>query len=152
MLALNLSGLPHPLPKSLLPLTPPSLTSSPVAPKSSFPAAPLSRAECQTFNSGSDTCTLRVFPGTALTQDRAFVLWGDIQASFPNAARLQCGQRALEFMNDAEGNRLKPWRIEYQAGATIQVIMHRASSLYAPPALPPPPPPRPPLTSPLPRR
>ncbi|KAF9198240.1 hypothetical protein BGZ49_001009 [Haplosporangium sp. Z 27] len=83
----------------------------------------------QEFQSGPDTFEVRVIPGTALTQGRAFVMWDDIQDIFPHAARLQCGRRIVSFMVDINGNRLLPLRIEHHPGSSIQVIMTRESSL-----------------------
>ncbi|KAF9354670.1 hypothetical protein BGX26_007507 [Mortierella sp. AD094] len=87
----------------------------------------------QEFQSGPDTFEVRVIPGTALTQGRAFVMWDDIQDVFPLAARLQCGRRVISFMVDINGNRLLPLRIEHHPGSAIQVIMSRGSSLKRPP-------------------
>ncbi|KAF9169993.1 hypothetical protein BGX21_010270 [Mortierella sp. AD011] len=87
----------------------------------------------QEFQSGPDTFEVRVIPGTALTQGRAFIMWDDIQDIFPLAARLQCGRRVVSFMVDINGNRLLPLRIEHHPGSAIQVIMSRGSSLKGPP-------------------
>ncbi|KAF9103164.1 hypothetical protein BGX27_010697 [Mortierella sp. AM989] len=91
----------------------------------------------QEFQSGPDTFEVRVIPGTALTQGRAFVMWDDIQDVFPLAGRLQCGRRIVSFMVDINGNRLLPLRIEHHPGSSIQVIMSRGSSLDTPPPIPP---------------
>ncbi|KAG0303742.1 hypothetical protein BGZ98_006327 [Dissophora globulifera] len=118
MLATPLSGLPNPLRK-----------------------ASVAEYEYQEFSAGSDSVEVRVIPGNDATKGDPFILWDDIQDAFPNAFRLQCGQRAVSFMVDTNGNRLIPLRVGYLPGAIIQVIMCRASSLPAP-SSPPPPPPR----------
>ncbi|KAK3821081.1 MAG: hypothetical protein J3Q66DRAFT_332582 [Benniella sp.] len=83
----------------------------------------------QEFQCGSETVELRASPGNAQTQERAFVLWDEIKGTFPAATRLQCGERIINFMTDAEGNRIRPLRIEYQQDSVIQVIESRLPSV-----------------------
>ncbi|KAG0066176.1 hypothetical protein BGZ89_007534 [Linnemannia elongata] len=94
----------------------------------------------QEFTSGTETIEIQVFPGTERTQGRAFIMYDDIQDTFPGVTRLLNGKRIVGMMADSEGNRLQPLRIQYQPGCVIQVIIQSVST----------PPPPPPLLSPQP--
>ncbi|KAF8948416.1 hypothetical protein BGZ47_004998 [Haplosporangium gracile] len=59
----------------------------------------------QEFTSGTETIEIQVFPGTERTQGRAFIMYEDIQDTFPDITRLLNGKRVVGMMADSEGNR-----------------------------------------------
>ncbi|KAG0286135.1 hypothetical protein BGZ96_009738 [Linnemannia gamsii] len=103
--------------------------------------------EWQEFTSGTDTIEIQVYPGTERTQGRAFIMYNDIQDTFPGLTRLLNGKRIVGIMADSEGNRLQPLRIQYQPGCILQVVIQNLStsspmpslqsSPTSPPSLPP---------------
>lgn len=59
----------------------------------------------QEFTSGTETIEIQVFSGTERTQGRAFIMYDDIQDTFPGVTRLLNGKRIVGMMADSEGNR-----------------------------------------------
>ncbi|KAK3817823.1 MAG: hypothetical protein J3R72DRAFT_427297 [Linnemannia gamsii] len=61
--------------------------------------------------------TRSVHPGVEETQYVPFVLLQDIQELFPHVSTFMCGTRILNYMRDANYDRLIPWRFAYQTEA-----------------------------------
>ncbi|KAG0330222.1 hypothetical protein BGZ99_007083 [Dissophora globulifera] len=87
----------------------------------------------QTVKLADEAVEVQARPGTAQTQNQPFILLQDVQDIFPSASRLQCGNRALGFMVDSDGNRLHPIRVPYMEGVILDVIIsHSLRSSSAP--------------------
>ncbi|KAF9362956.1 hypothetical protein BGX34_005199 [Mortierella sp. NVP85] len=57
------------------------------------------------------------------TPNESFVLWNDIKSAFPGAKSIRIEDFAVPFMKDTDYNLIKPWRIAYYPGVTLEVVI-----------------------------
>ncbi|KAF9194023.1 Vacuolar protein 8 [Haplosporangium sp. Z 767] len=55
--------------------------------------------------------------------ERHIILWEDIQQAFKGAQNIMKGSTTVPFVIDRQFKRVVPWRIQYQRGAVLDVIL-----------------------------